>query len=62
MAGTTQPYLVIGLPLGDTAARVVLPEDIRRMIWNAGVGSTVTLRLTAQVEAELFSRQSLRNP
>jgi len=52
-------YDVIGIPLGDTAERVVLPEDIRRAIFNAGVGGTVTLALTGSLQGELYARGSL---
>jgi hypothetical protein len=53
-------YDVIGIPLGDTAERVVLPEDVRRAIWNAGVGGTVTLTLSGPLQSELIARNSLR--
>jgi hypothetical protein len=54
-------YDVIGIPLGDTAARVVVPDDIRRMIFNAGVGNTVTLTLSGPLQSELYARGSLRS-
>jgi hypothetical protein len=56
----TSQYLVIGIPVGAVSAQAV-PDAVRRLIWNAGVGSTITVDLgSSQLERALADRGSLR--